>query len=42
MVGVVLLGRALWVFGGVWVCVWFLGLGFCWALWMAEVVVMSL
>ena len=32
-------GRALWGFGGVWVCGWLLGLGVSWALWMVAVVV---
>ena len=39
LVGVVWVRRALWVFGGVCVCGWFLGLGVGWALWSAAVLV---
>ena len=42
LVGVVSLQWALWGFGGVWVCGWFLGLGSSWASWMVVVVVGSL
>jgi len=39
LVGVVSLRGPWWVFGGVQVCGWLLGLGVGWALWMAAVVV---